>query len=656
MFEFNPFALPPFFSALLIITIGIYVLLRNPRSEKNRTMFYFCLNLFFWLICYTLIYCSNNKETALKCSRYAVNAIIFIPFTFYYSCVTLIQKRNILHIAPLIFITILLNSFCHSPYFYSDVIKYYWGYYPTAGPLYSIFVMYYIFVWTCALKILHNHLKNARKSKDLESYNQIKYVFVAWLGGSLGIVDFLPKYGIPIYPFAYLVAVYWVCVSAFSIMQHHLLEYLYYAARKFLCYSVFSIIVFTIMIIGYFLIETFNSTIFLSNPSSVYFIATLILGLLLHPLYEKISGIIDEAFFNEYKRWEEKLNLLENSILTSKDIADFNKVLLESIYNWLRIQKISFYIWNEKFQVYQCQCLCEWGVSANLVWQDTLNPDHSIPQSLTHNQYLLSERVYSRPNCDQQKKDVISWMANNEAKLCIPIKNRQLMGFLVLGAKESGLGYSSMEISSLNSLASIMSMAIQTDFLKKSHNELTSSLRILEDSSVRDSMTHLYNYKKIKNCLTQLIVRPLANEKIFVLMADIDHFKKINDKYGHPIGDKVIITFANILSRLNIKYKNVESVGRVGGEEFMVIINGGDVGDVKSICEYVLCESECAEIVASNREVVKFTVSLGGAYFYDKALSLDDLVNKADEMLYAAKAAGRNCYRLSDINQDKCKV
>jgi diguanylate cyclase (GGDEF)-like protein len=126
-------------------------------------------------------------------------------------------------------------------------------------------------------------------------------------------------------------------------------------------------------------------------------------------------------------------------------------------------------------------------------------------------------------------------------------------------------------------------------------------------------------------------------EPVAVLMFDLDHFKSINDRFGHSVGDEVLRLFTRV-ARTSTRANDI--IGRFGGEEFVAIVPGGlDVAE--KIAERVRVAFEGAGTIVENHHVAA-TVSIGAAASLDAAVSIDALIARADAALYRAKHDGRN--------------
>jgi diguanylate cyclase (GGDEF)-like protein len=177
-----------------------------------------------------------------------------------------------------------------------------------------------------------------------------------------------------------------------------------------------------------------------------------------------------------------------------------------------------------------------------------------------------------------------------------------------------------------------------------------SLVKQLEELSIKDSLTGLYNYRYLQTCLDEELERARRyGHKFFVLMIDADHFKDINDTYGHLFGDYVLKKLGQLISN---ELRSTDRLFRYGGEEFLVIMNEITKDGVwKAICRQLAAVRNHTFI--HEGQETKLTVSMGGAFFPEEAESKVELIKAADQALYLAKEAGRNCFECCfDFSQD----
>ncbi len=162
----------------------------------------------------------------------------------------------------------------------------------------------------------------------------------------------------------------------------------------------------------------------------------------------------------------------------------------------------------------------------------------------------------------------------------------------------------------------------------------------LREYAEKDALTGLLNRRKFYEVLEQEKERAVRYARsLSLLMFDIDHFKAVNDTYGHSAGDKVLKTTASVVTD---HIRKADVLGRIGGEEFAVLATETTAESALALAEKIRCAVEMAE----HDHAGKITVSIGVST-YDIGLTLDEFVRRADEALYAAKNNGRNrveCY------------
>ncbi len=168
------------------------------------------------------------------------------------------------------------------------------------------------------------------------------------------------------------------------------------------------------------------------------------------------------------------------------------------------------------------------------------------------------------------------------------------------------------------------------------------SVRVMRDAASTDDLTGLLNRRGFFAAAHQLVaLQAKRREPVSVLMFDLDHFKSINDRFGHPLGDEVLRTFANAIGA---SLRAADVIGRFGGEEFVVIL-GGNLADASVAAERVRLAFQAAGRVVAGREVGA-TVSIGVA---SGGIDVASLIATADAALYRAKSNGRN--RVEGIEQ-----
>jgi two-component system, cell cycle response regulator len=213
--------------------------------------------------------------------------------------------------------------------------------------------------------------------------------------------------------------------------------------------------------------------------------------------------------------------------------------------------------------------------------------------------------------------------------LCV---HDRALGTLILGSKRKGaFGESVRPI--LEVLASHMAVSLANARM----------LTRLEELATTDGLTGLMNRRTLLEFAAQkLRAARRFNKPVSVLICDIDHFKRVNDNYGHDIGDQVIKGFADALLRVK---RDIDVVARIGGEEFVCLCEETTEQGGLQLAERIRAEVQ-GMLFATDKGDLQITASVGVATYNAAGQDWESLYKSADEALYASKHNGRNCATL----------
>jgi diguanylate cyclase (GGDEF)-like protein/PAS domain S-box-containing protein len=163
--------------------------------------------------------------------------------------------------------------------------------------------------------------------------------------------------------------------------------------------------------------------------------------------------------------------------------------------------------------------------------------------------------------------------------------------------------------------------------------------RELNDRATHDSLTGLLNRTELNNALEKEMARATRYGRPYsLMMIDIDHFKLVNDNYGHQAGDKVLMELAQILG---LATRTADVVGRFGGEEFLVMLPELDHEQALLLAERIRRAVE-AHVIRNQDRTINVTVSIGVASYPEHGDDVEKLVRASDNAMYKAKSDGRN--------------
>lgn len=182
----------------------------------------------------------------------------------------------------------------------------------------------------------------------------------------------------------------------------------------------------------------------------------------------------------------------------------------------------------------------------------------------------------------------------------------------------------------------------ELNFLKLFSNQIEFAVIIadlfatVKKQSITDPLTGLYNRRYFEECITKEAERAIRlNQPFSIISLDLDYLKKINDTYGHQVGDNAIITIAKVMKK---NARSIDIPTRLGGEEFSILLSGIDSHGAVIAAERLRMALEMEKVP----QIGKITASIGVATFIEQTDRVDTLIEMADQAMYQAKLDGRN--------------
>ena len=170
----------------------------------------------------------------------------------------------------------------------------------------------------------------------------------------------------------------------------------------------------------------------------------------------------------------------------------------------------------------------------------------------------------------------------------------------------------------------------------------------LEQMATRDPLTGLLNRREMSRVLDEELQRARRYQRpMAVLWVDFDHFKDVNDTYGHAAGDSVLRAISRLLLG---SVRSVDSIGRFGGEEFVIVLPEMDLEEAQETAERLRRKVAEEPQPLGNGEAVPLTISVGVAVYPDHGQTASTLCAAADKAMYLAKDRGRNCVAMAHLH------
>ncbi|MFA5304979.1 MAG: sensor domain-containing diguanylate cyclase [Candidatus Omnitrophota bacterium] len=392
-------------------------------------------------------------------------------------------------------------------------------------------------------------------------------------------------------------------------------------------------------------------TAIVGKLSFLFCAITFLIFLVIFWIFRKINLKIASNFQVEYEKLEEKINLLSQDICEKKKISILlpeKSKKIESLFE-VSHELVELYNFQEIFD-FLLKSLCWLFPSAENIMlfalhKNSLSLELSFKKEeyvikekcgdiiekwlLKHNQSLIIDDLFKDFRFDCNKI-----AAFRERKIRSLIASPISVGDTLLGTvrveHKMPSSFSFDDSRLLRDMCDLTAVVLERAALFAKAEEL----------AIRDSLTFLFVkghfYKRVEEELKRAEYK---KSNLGIIMIDIDDFKKINDTYGHIVGDIVLKRLSAVL--IETVGPTGDIIARFGGEEFVVALIECDKERLIKVAQNIHSNVELAKI-GFRRKTINFTVSLGAVLYPEDGLELNGLVNRADQCLYKAKKEGKN--------------
>lgn len=283
--------------AFLSVSFGFIVIAKNRQSALHKSFFFLCLCISTWLFLYAAANSSfyNSSDIRPLLFKGGYIAISFLPAIIYHHINCLILPANTISFPYKIYIASGLQALCiiFSEQYIRGFHEYHWGAYPAAGDLHYIFLfIFFLQALICDLTIYYYFINN----RHSEKINKIQYALAGIIVFNFASMDFIPNYGIDIYPLGSVPGLIFISIYAFAIIKYHLMDFNLVFKRGVVYTLTLFIISFIYLIIIIITGSSINYMLSMNSPT-INILSAFVLGLLFFPLRLKIQNYVDHHFF-----------------------------------------------------------------------------------------------------------------------------------------------------------------------------------------------------------------------------------------------------------------------------------------------------------------------------------------------------------------------
>ena len=498
-------------AAFIVISFAVFVSIKN---RKNISFTIFGTAIFTWLFASSLAYLSQSKMQSLSWFKISYIGVVFIPITFYSFISGFLGKKQKLINSINYFIGFLFIGLLYfSDYFIKDLHEYPWGFYPRASVItHPLFLLFFNGLF--AVSILSIALKLRDRNKNLSSIykNRLKYIFLGSIFGIFGVVDFLPNYGINIYPFGFIFMIIIPTIISYAILRYHLMD-INVVFKRTAAYSLSAG-----LLTAFFAILVITATDLLSSYTKISslkisVVAAFVITMLFNPLRNKIQVLIDKMFYKKSFDYYEIVREVSSNLASMFDTEKIYQFISDIIYDALGLKNVYVLVGlpGGSFDIgHHISFKKDRGVKEK--------PESEKPEEMKMKKFpgilkyfksfdsvLIRDGLMAREgSLGQEFVDLIKKeLEIFQGYAVVPVFiDRKLALFLILGQKQSGDMFTSEDMDLLKTISSQTAVALKNVRLyqEKVNSEKLASLGMMSGTfahEIRNPLTSLKTFAQL---------------------------------------------------------------------------------------------------------------------------------------------------------------
>ena len=498
----NLYALPPLIVSGLIFFTGLFGAVKNIKSILNIMIGLVAFTTSTWLFSYGIMYLSmDNEILANFWGRCGYSGVILLPIVYYHFVLLYLHKMSIKQKNIIIFFYLfgltLITFIFKTNYFFLGVRKYFWGYYPIAGRFHALLLLTFYSIFLVSARILLTDYIEIRKlSKNFIRVNQEKYLLLAFSIATLNVIDFLPNYGINIYPFGYLFALVTLLILFYAIFKYRLMDIKIAITRT----GIF-IVVYTLILGLPFAVAISAKSWLIDILGPNWWISPLGLMAVLATggpfIYIYISRKAEARLLREQRRYQDTLKQASVGMTRIRNLRKLLDLIAHIVTKTVRISYAAIYLYNRQTDEFVLQVSRDKGRIA----LPKLTSDNPLIKWITlQPEPLIYEEV--KRHMEDTKEVIYKLLEENmrllSASVVIPsFLEDRFLGLIILGDKVSGQIYTPDDLNVFQVLASQAALAIENaqfyEETKEMQEQIAQAEKMATVGTMADGLSHQIN-------------------------------------------------------------------------------------------------------------------------------------------------------------------
>lgn len=499
------YAIPLLLASFLVFVCGAWVVRSNPVAVTNRTFGLLSLGACIWLVSMSMLYSTTDEDEATFWGKCIYLGIVYIPAVAYHFCVRLRRHTG----NTLIFVNYLLGTaflcMLPTPYLVNGHYSYFWGLYPKAGLLHPLFLAYFFSVSGLALRQLYLSSESSGAIVPLKAPRNIFWAFVV---GYVASVDFIPSYGLALYPIGYLLVVLWVSIVSYAFVKHHLLDISINLRPKVLITAEALTFITSCYIGILLLIRLFTGGLHYLLAGILVATFSVFAGSFVY-LQKRMEKEVKKTLFKESHDAYETLMAFSKSLVTILDLKSLTGEIVRTLIHVLGAKTASLYLRDQEKGVYVLSISV--GQESDRLRGLRFRKEDSLPQHLMHVQSIVVREELEHRDDVAVTDPILCVLKAMEAEACIPLVNKgSLIGFCNLGSCINLKMYSGEDLHLLATLGHNAAIALDNALL---YEDLKRSQQLMRRTD------RLRSLETMAGGFAHEIRNPLTSIKTFVQLA-----------------------------------------------------------------------------------------------------------------------------------------
>jgi len=496
----NIFSIPPFIISLFQIALGVIVYTRNQKNILNRLFALLCFVSSMWLLFYSFGYGRGNSEqNADLFFRIGYTGVIFIAVIAFHYTLKFLRVQNIqLLIISAYFLGMIWVSLLWASHLLIDKVRLYsWGYYPQAGILHPLFLVFFIGIASTISTMLFYFFWKKRDQLSTRQISQIKYLFLALFVYNFASVDFLPNYGLEIYPLGYLPAFIFLIVIGYTIIRYRLMDISLAITRTSIFIATYSLILGIPFALAFGYQERLISALG-KNWWMVPLISSTVLATAGPFIYLFIQKRAEDRLLQEQRRYQMTLRQASSGMSKIKDLKKLLRMIVHIVTRTVHLEHSQVYLYDSTDKKFFLEATRNKGATKPSAVISIDSP--LIRYLFGMREPIVYEEIKQRTQdySDAELSQVEENLRQLDAAVVIPsfVENK-LLAIIVLGKKLSGKLYSEDDLAVFSILANQAALAIENaqfyEDIKRTQEQLFQAEKMATIGTMADGLSHQIN-------------------------------------------------------------------------------------------------------------------------------------------------------------------